>query len=470
MIIIRAAKMQQVKGKQKKSRGLCQVEKEAPFYLAVDIGTTTVSIGLYNGKGEYLGGKARDNEQGKLGSDIMMRLMHVSEGRGEMLSCMIRTQIWEMVNDIWKGIGKGIEEFDQIEKMTVVGNTAMCHLFLGENTEGLAKAPFYPAYRGTYRCLGEKFGWQNGKKLSVTVLPGIAAHVGADAAAVIGAEKLWNPDKIQLAVDLGTNAEIILNDHGKISVCSTAAGPAFEGKGIACGCRAREGAINGVRMIRGNGNIILDMVCGREGQMAEPIGICGSGLVDIVAQMRYCGLLQPDGYLPSRDEVDSHMVPSEWINRFEEGKEGEQYFVLYDSEKDRRLWSGKPDETRRQKIYISQKDIRSFQLAKAAIQAGVQVLLKRQGILLQEVDEIKIAGVFGTFLHPENARSCGLVPDVPIEKIEFIGNAAERGAAVALFEPNFLTELEKRLQTITHIELANEPEFAKQFMNAMELK
>ena len=212
------------------------------YYAAVDIGTTTLSIEIYDQNGKYIGGCAENNAQGKLGSDVMMRLMHVSEGRQEVLHTLIRDQIYHHIRKILtnaircedvsfvdacsrenENIGlpqspSGAENWTEsglahLKKMSVVGNTVMCHLFLNKDTSGLRGTPFHTAYQGSCRICGKDLGWSACPDVEITVLPGIAAHVGADAASVLMAERLWQRDRVQLAVDLGTNAEILLNNR-----------------------------------------------------------------------------------------------------------------------------------------------------------------------------------------------------------------------------------------------------------------
>ena len=265
--------------------------------FAVDIGTTTIAIAALDLKRkEVIGKVSYTNQQTTLGADVMMRIMHCQQGRGERLHNLVVEQIEQMAQELLLLYSEEIS----LKKCLffVVGNTTMCHLFLGKDVTGLAGYPFRPAYEGNYRCLGRDIGMKEFLEAQIIVLSGIAAHVGSDALAVVGAEKLYQKDHIQLAVDLGTNAEIILNDRGKIYACSTAAGPAFEGKGIACGMSAKEGAVSGVNISMGNGNLILQVI---EGARAR--GICSSGLVDALAQFRKCRLMQEDGYLLSEEEA-----------------------------------------------------------------------------------------------------------------------------------------------------------------------
>ncbi|MCH5267520.1 MAG: DUF4445 domain-containing protein [Lachnospiraceae bacterium] len=427
-----------------------------PFF-SVDIGTTTVAMELFDSGGNLLDSMAEDNAQLTLGSDVMMRLMHVSEGRGELLTEKIRRQIYEMgtrmLSDKFYAFGDKVAP----EQISVVGNTVMCHLFLGMDTKGLMGAPFTPAYEGAYRLKGDKLDWHEWRDSVITVLPGIAAHVGADAAAVLGHLQLWDEKKIQMAVDLGTNAEILLNHHGKVSACSTAAGPAFEGQGISCGKRAGSGVINGVRFTRGNAGVCLDVIS-EEDILPEPVGICGSGLVDVIAELLHNQLIRPDGYLLSKEEAMKNTVANKFAQYINSRDDGSHKFILYDGRED--IKSG---------VMLTQEDIRAFQLAKGAIRSGMEVLLQREGLSVTDLDELHIAGVFGGFLHPKNAVKSGLLPDLPTEKLYFDGNAAGEGAAKALMVPGFLEELQERTKSVEHVELAQMEEFSQNFVRAMEL-
>lgn len=468
--------------------------QDKEYYAAVDIGTTTLSIEVYDQSGNYIGGCAENNVQGKLGSDVMMRLMHASEGRQELLHTMIRDQIYQLLRRILTDAaerttvvstdGSGIKgnrgrrsevfcekdrteqsEMAYLRKVSVVGNTVMCHLFLNKDTTGLRGIPFRTAYQGSYRLAGRDLKWPACPNAEVLVLPGIAAHVGADAAAVFMAEQLWKEDRIQLAIDLGTNAEILLNCRGKIWACSAAAGPAFEGKGISCGCRGGAGAVSAVKLNRANGNILLDVVPDPVDGKLIPRGICGSGLVDFVAELLENKLLQPDGYLLSQREAEELGINPALAGRLEES-DGERRFILYDTAIDK---MADLDGAQAKDLYITQQDVRNFQLAKSAIQTGIALLCQQNNLDVSDIEDCRVAGVFGAFLHLNHAKASGLLPDIPADTIRFVGNAAGRGAALALFDSNWISSLEKRLPEIHHIELADQENFQSLFLRNMSL-
>jgi len=415
--------------------------------FAVDIGTTTVAVTAFDLHGKKKTGELSEiNSQTALGADVMMRVMHAISGRGGALHRMIVQQVGEMAGQAAGGIKSG-----KRYSFFVVGNTAMCHFFLGKSTEGLAGYPFCPAYQGGYRCSGKEIGMELFPDASVYVLSGIAAHVGGDALAVIGAEKLYQQDKVQLAVDLGTNAEMILNRKGKISVCSAAAGPAFEGKGISCGMPAKAGAVAGVKISAGNGNLILEVVEGLPVQ-----GICCSGIIDLLAQLRKCRILREDGYLPDAHGAVGQSVPP-FLYRRLVSRKGQNAFVLCTEEE-----AGK-------EIVLLQSDIRSLQLAKGAVQAGILSLLSAVGLAEDEVDEFVVAGVLGSSMRAASAIKIGLFPAAFSDRIRFVGNAAGKGAALGLLDTAFSEKMEMLAKTVSHVELAQQENFKKYLIQAMDL-
>lgn len=501
MVLLRGAAEKKVKGSVPDNHNVYALsgkinrhrEREG-YYAAVDIGTTTLSIEVYNQNGDYIGGCAENNAQGKLGSDVMMRLMHASEGRQETLHKMIKDQIYQLLNQILidavdskalssadscigecnkdemseehcENAGQVDERLSHLQQIAVVGNTVMCHLFLNKDTAGLRGTPFRADYQGSYRLYGKDLEWSFCPDVEVVVLSGIAAHVGADAAAVFMAEQLWQEDRIQLAIDLGTNAEVLLNCRGQVWVCSAAAGPAFEGKGITCGCRGGAGAVSGVKLNRANGNILLDVVPEPVSGKLLPRGICGSGLVDLIAELLENKLLQPDGYLLSQSEAEESGISHVLARRLEECS-GERRFVLYDPAVDKTMGVG---GSQIKCLSITQQDIRNFQLAKSAIQTGIAILCQKNGLDVLEIEDCRVAGVFGAFLHLDHAKASGLLPDIPANAIHFVGNAAGRGAAQALFDPDWIPDLEKKMQGIHHVELAEQENFQSLFLQNMSL-
>lgn len=453
MQIVRMAESDTIKGK----GGTGQPERDdfavkmagAVYGLAVDIGTTTVVMGLYDlGSGERLAGSQEKNRQTILGADVMMRLMHCQRGSKQKLEQRIREQLQDMAEQICNSFCT----LEQVKTLTVVGNTTMCHIFLGQDVSGLAGSPFRPAYRGIYRCKGGDIGLQRMKCTDVIVPAGIDAHVGADAVSMICALQLQDTEDTVLAVDIGTNAEIALSCQGEISVCSAPAGPAFEGAEISQGMRGEPGAIAGMHIAGQSGNILLEVIPDDRRNIYPVKGICGSGLIDSIASLRQSDILQPDGYLLcDREEADRLGIPGYLRERITE--EG---FLVY-------LDPGG------QHVCLTQKDIRQFQLAKAAVQAGIRMLLEQKGLTLEQVDRLYIAGVFGGHISKKSAVLTGLFPDIAREKIVIAGNAAGDGVAKALLSEAFLQQTEQVGSEAVHIELAQQEAFQKEFLASMEL-
>lgn len=419
------------------------------FGLSVDIGTTTVVMELYDlSLGKRLAGLQEKNRQTLLGADVMMRLMHCQRGSQEKLEQLIREQLQDMAEELCNGLCAP----DQLKTLTVVGNTTMCHILLGQDISGLAGSPFHPAYRGIYRCKGSDISLNRMPQLDVIVPAGIDAHVGADAAAMICDLQLQDTEETVLAVDIGTNAEIALSCHGELSVCSAPAGPAFEGAQISQGMRGEPGAIAGMHIARQSGNILLEVIPDDRGNLYPVKGICGSGLIDSIASLRQCGILMADGYLLSAGkEIEQTGFPGYLKERITE-----KGFILYLDPQGRH-------------VYLTQKDIRQFQLAKAAVQAGVRMLLEQKGLTLEQVDRFYIAGVFGGHISKKSAVVTGLFPDISQEKLVIAGNAAGAGAAKALLSESFLKETEVIGRKAEHMELAGEDTFQQEFLASMEI-
>lgn len=453
MQIVRMAESDTIKGK----GGTGQPERDdfavkmagAVYGLAVDIGTTTVVMGLYDlGSGERLAGSQEKNRQTILGADVMMRLMHCQRGSKQKLEQRIREQLQDMAEQICNSFCT----LEQVKTLTVVGNTTMCHIFLGQDVSGLAGSPFRPAYRGIYRCKGGDIGLQRMKCTDVIVPAGIDAHVGADAVSMICALQLQDTEDTVLAVDIGTNAEIALSCQGEISVCSAPAGPAFEGAEISQGMRGEPGAIAGMHIAGQSGNILLEVIPDDRRNIYPVKGICGSGLIDSIASLRQSDILQPDGYLLcDREEADRLGIPGYLRERITE-----KGFLVY-------LDPGG------QHVCLTQKDIRQFQLAKAAVQAGIRMLLEQKGLTLEQVDRLYIAGVFGGHISKKSAVLTGLFPDIAREKIVIAGNAAGDGVAKALLSEAFLQQTEQVGSEAVHIELAQQEAFQQEFLASMEI-
>lgn len=432
--------------------------------IAMDIGTTTVVAYLWDFAGRrLLRALSRENCQTRLGADVMMRIMHAQRGRGEELHQMLVEQLDGMMEELlafWKESGNSLSAHQEIP-ISVVGNPTMCHFFLDQDVSGLAGAPFRSAFEGNYICTGEDVGFQRGRRLKIQVLSGIAAHVGGDALAVLGVAERRGLNGVILLADLGTNAEMILVNRGKMACCSTAAGPALEGKGIACGVRAMPGAVTGVKIAPKTGNIVLECLSG-----APPVGISGTGLLELMGELRRCGLLTQEGYLLEREEAEGKNIHPSLSQRLV-ARQGKRGFLLYGGVRESGIAS--PSGEGRE-IFLAQDDVRSVQLAKGAILAGIRCLLESAGLSPEDVGEVVVAGALGNHLREEAVLRLGLFPGAFRGKISMVGNSAGIGAVGMLAQPGFAKEMEGRAREIAHVELAEMEAFRKNMIDGMALR
>jgi uncharacterized 2Fe-2S/4Fe-4S cluster protein (DUF4445 family) len=276
------------------------------------------------------------------------------------------------------------------------------------------------------------------------VLPNIAGFVGADTVGVILASALHESDSIKLAIDIGTNGEVVLGSRERLLTCSCAAGPAFEGAMITHGMRAAPGAIERVQLAD-------HPVCQAIGNDL-PIGICGSGLIDVMAEMLRLGVIDNTGKMLPTDDLGQH-VPSELKNYLSRNDEYGPHLIL--------------SRSNGREVVITQKDVRQVQLAKGAIRAGVEILMKELGVEPDDISEVLLAGAFGNYIRKENAIRLGLIPDFPLDKVRFIGNAAAIGAKMALVSREARKDAERISENTEYIELAMSVDFQNEFMEAM---
>ncbi|WP_029039913.1 ASKHA domain-containing protein [Cucumibacter marinus] len=422
--------------------------------LAVDIGSTTIAAHLVDlMTGEILASTGVANPQIRFGEDLMSRVSYVMMNKGgrENLTEAVRKAINTLVGDLLKmsGTPRGA-----LLDAVFVANPIMHHLFLGLDPTELGQAPFALVQSDAVRCRADEIGISLGKGASVYLLPLIAGHVGADAAAVLLAQAPQREDHPVLIVDVGTNAEILLWDGKAVYAASSPTGPAFEGAEISCGQRAAPGAIERVRIdpetLKASFKII-----GTEFWSDRPeffgaskatgvTGICGSGIIEIIGEMLRAGILSPDGIIRApRTEAEAPYL-------VENGRTWS--YVLNDSNP---------------RLTITQNDVRAIQLAKAALYAGVRLLMDKAD--LSELGEIKLAGAFGSYIDPAYALLLGLVPDCAVENVTAVGNAAGQGALTALLDVAQRREIEREVRAVTKIETALEPKFQEHFVAAMGL-
>lgn len=414
------------------------------FGLAIDIGTTTLVVYLMDIiQGRVIDVGAVTNPQQPFGADVISRITHVTsaqEGLGQ-LQKMVIGGLNEIIESLCRRNGIAQQE---IYQAVVVGNTTMSHLFLGIDPTYLARAPFVPAFRQLVEVEARDVALDILPTGKVVTLPNIAGYVGSDTVGVMIAAGIERLTGISLLIDIGTNGEIILVGKGRILTCSTAAGPAFEGAEIKYGMRAADGAIEGVRITT---DIEIDVIGG--GQVR---GICGSGLIDAVAEMLKAGVLDTSGRIVNKDNQLAELPV--WVRERCRKNKHTGEFVL--------AWS--KDSNTGEDIVLTQKDIREIQLAKAAIMAGVRILQQELGVESQDIERVMLAGAFGYHIKKESAVTIGLLPDFPLEQITTIGNAAGEGAIMALLSVHEKERAQELALVAEHIELSTQKNFQKEFV------
>jgi len=419
------------------------------YGIAFDIGTTTVVGYLIDlGSGEELSAVAKTNPQVIHGDDVISRIGFAQQPKGGLEK--LQKEIVITLNEIIRETTQKAEiDKSNIYETVIVGNTCMHHLFLGLNPINLAPSPYIPVIKESLSLKVKDIpGLSLNPTANIYMLPNISAFVGADILAGILSTSMWREDKAVLLVDLGTNGEVVLGSKGELWACSAAAGPAFEGSRISSGMRAAEGAIDKVKI--DNKFIIYKVI--EDGKVR---GICGSGLIDLIAELLKLGLINKSGKLIDREEGNSELS-EEIRKRIIKGQKGNKFLLVKDKETE----NGKP-------IYLTQRDIREVQLAKAAIFAGIKILLKEVNIPLEDIQEIFLAGAFGNFIDKKSAVRIGLLPNLPLKKIESVGNAAGRGAEITLCSNKMREVSEEISKKVKYVELSSRPDFQEEFIKAM---
>ncbi len=439
-------------------------EQREGLGLSFDVGTTSLAGMLWDLKeGALLDVEARANPQAVLGADVVSRVQAATQ-QEEALKRMQKLVI-QMLDEMalamaTRALGQGDQSLDDDvgrqgargkgcpEKVVIAGNTAMCEILMGMKPTGLSKAPFTPEYAENIRRKGECFGFQFLKRADVTVLPPIGGFVGADALAVQKFVGCKEKEKAILTIDIGTNGEILLQCREGKYACSVAAGPALEGGAVGQGMRAVAGAID--KVLVGGRFPVQDIICRVIGG-GEPVGICGSGLVDALAALYRSGVLDSTGYMRSAREAKASGVPERICQRIKEGEEGRR-FLLTD---------------KAHPVYLLSGDVRQVQLAISAIRTGTEILLKKAGICKEKLDAVYLAGAFGSYIGIESGMAIGLFPSMPEGKIVQAGNLAGVGAAMALLSEKTMLEMEEEKGGFIHVELADEEGFGEFFLKYM---
>lgn len=416
------------------------------FGVAIDLGTTTIVGSLVNMKnGKILGTSACTNPQIKNGADVISRVNYAISEPGGLGK--LQTSVIEAINKIIDDLCQQANvNFREIYELSLAGNTIMNHLFLGVTPQYISEAPYIPVYRKSLKFMAEELGITIQPRGPISTLPNISGFVGGDITGFILASNIHQRDKIILGIDIGTNGEIVLGSKERLVCCSAAAGPAFEGGQISNGMRATEGAIDKFNISE---NQSFYHVIGE----TEPKGICGTGLVDVVAELLRVEIINMYGRL----EIPASNHLPDWLKqRVIISDKENSYMIVSENESGIQL-----------PLAISQRDIREVQLGKGAIAAGIQILCKELGISCEDIDQILIAGAFGSYLNKINAQRIGLIPKVPLERVTYVGNAASLGAKKFLLSKEVRDTAEQIISTTEYIELSSNADFQGIFAEKM---
>ncbi len=425
------------------------------YGLAVDIGSTTIAAHLCDlHSGEVIASSGLMNPQIRFGEDLMSRVSYVmmNPGGDQEMTAAVRRAINELTEAVCREAGIAREE---ILNATFVGNPVMHHLLLGINPTELGGAPFALAANSGITLWASQLDLGFHPNARVYVLPCIAGHVGADTAGVILSESPHKTDLMTLVVDVGTNAEIVLGNRDRLLACSSPTGPAFEGAQISGGQRAAPGAIERVRIdpesLEPRFKVIGCDLWSDEPGFAEQTartgvtGICGSGIIEVLAEMYLSGILARDGTIDGAMAARSPRIRTA----------GRTFsYLLHDG-----------TQEGAQEIVITQTDVRAIQLAKAALYAGIRLLMDRLGV--ERLDQIRLAGAFGSHIDTKYAMVLGMIPDCPLDRVYAAGNAAGTGARIALLNQRARDEIEEVIRRVEKIETAVEPMFQAHFVEAM---
>lgn len=411
------------------------------YGVAVDVGTSKVVAHLVDlSDGRVIGVSSIENPQMVHGEDVISRITYAMESPEHLndLTSLALKGVNSIVSEACSTIGVSP---NNVYEMTVVGNTAMHHLLLGIQPKFLALSPYVPATKKPLNLKVKDIGVGINPNGNVHILPIVAGFVGADNVGDILSTGIHESDELSLLIDIGTNTEVNLGNREDVLCCSCASGPAFEGAHIAHGMKAVRGAVERVRIDPETFDVEYETIGG-----VKPIGLCGSAMIDVLAGLLKCRLIDRTGRLDG-DASTARLKRSE----------GTTAFVVVDEEN---------SETGRD-IVITQRDIRELQLAKAAVYTGCSILMERRNVKAEDVERVYVAGAFGNYIDPANARVVGLFPDIPVDRFRLVGNAAISGAKMALVSRAAREEAERLSRWVRYIELGADPDFSGEFTSAM---
>jgi len=409
--------------------------------LAIDIGTSKIVgyiVDLITG--QTVGVGSIENPQIMHGEDVISRITFAMAG-DEKLRVLQKLAV-EGVNDVLhEACTQANANPNHIYEAVVAGNTAMHHFLLAIQPKYLALSPYTPAVKKPINVKAKELGIKIHRNGVIYALPVIAGFVGADAVADVLSSGIYESEELSLLLDIGTNTEVFVGNAEDILACSCASGPAFEGAHIKHGMKAVTGAIEKARISPDTYEVEYEII----GDV-KPVGLCGSAMVDVIAEMLKSGIINQHG----RFSPNIKTPRLKTVNNIPE-------FVV--------AWGN--ETATRKEITVTQKDINELQLAKAAMFTGCSILMKRKGVKREDLDRVFIAGAFGNYINPENAKFIGLVPDVPTEKIIFVGNTAITGAKMALISREAMETAEAISRRVRYLELAIDPDFSQEFSYAL---
>ena len=417
------------------------------FVVAVDIGTTTLVAALLDlGTGSEWAVCARLNPQTRLGDDVLSRILHSRKGPDELrqLHETITLAIDEMIGEL---CGKAGIPRQRVYAIAFAGNTTMQQMLCGVDSSALGEVPFTPAGGRALTFPAAELGLCIHPRGGGYVMPVIGGFVGGDTVSGILATDMADSEGPSLLVDIGTNGEIVLQADGKLQAASTAAGPAFEGARISCGMRGSAGAIEKVIV---DGRLRTNVIGN-----VPPVGLCGSGLIDVAAELLRHQILTPQGRLQTPDQLPPDALP-----------DLAERIVLHEGRVAFRLASA--EETDGEPIVLTQRDLRELQLATGAIRAGVVILLRRAGLEPKDLQRVLIGGGFGNFIRRSNAQRIGLLPrEIEHRRIRYMGNTSLAGARLAALSLRARQQAEQLARRTEHVDLSTDKDFQEAFAEAM---
>ncbi len=421
------------------------------YGLAFDLGTTTMVGTLMDlTDGRELAVATALNPQIPRGDDVISRILAIRED-ARILAEMQQAVVDSLNRITAETVEQAGVKPREVYEFAVAGNTAMQHIFCGISPAALGEIPFTPVFQRGLQGLAAKCGLRGHPEAMVYVFPHIGGFVGGDTVAGGLAALMHTGRRHRALVDIGTNGEIMVALNGRLLAASTAAGPAFEGARIVDGMRAADGAIEKVVLAANDGDLDYNVIGNR-----KPVGLCGTGLIDTVAELLRLRVIDHSGLILPAAELPPETPPA-IRQRIVENEKGQCEFRIVAAAQTRH---GRD-------IRLRQKDVRELQLASGALRAGLNMLLARAELPVEELDEVLLAGAFGNFIRRRNARRIGLLPQVPLAKVKFIGNAASMGAKLALLSREVRELAESMARRTQHVDLSADPEFQMQFAEAM---